>query len=540
MENNIKIKTFNNSMKRLSIFILLIITLMTSSYAVTQYEILQYRFEEGAGNIILDTSGFDNHGVRTGGRWRGTSSVFGDDGFNFDGGNDYITSITTSSIPDEMSVSFWARPLSAQSDIIFTMYDTTDEMKIYMDRDNVVNSLYMDYTDDILTPRSVALDSTIFNDNQYYHIVLAFDFLNNTIDYYRDGVKSVITYNDSVNRESLINTLRIGVDNTRNGDFTGDMDEFRIFSFIVDQSQVNSLRIYNTILLEVDKEEEIPSAEDIIIKQTSPAENSTNSGVVNFDIELYHVADCDLFINGNFETKLIGQVMYSYQKTLHPQEDAKYFWYCEYIDGNNTLRYDLGNTIQFDVGLGDPSLITFFISGIDFDVSNENLYITTPCLKHVLNVGEIAKGADEAINKGREIYFEEVIDGEATFNISASNHEFCLVNGLIQYSQKGFTGNFNINEIHGVVELGTFDVPSNITQSYTIQTELLDIYDINDPKAFGETWGSIIGGLILLMLGVVILFAGVSTNNGKIVVAGVLLCLASMGISFTGFLGVLV
>lgn len=535
MINYIKDKLFKNSMKKFSVFILFVLCLLSSTYANAQHEILQYHFEEGSGGVILDTSGFDNHGTRSGGRWRTDAHVFGTYGFDFDGGNDYITSMTTSNIPDKMSVSFWIKSTSTAEDVIFTMYDTTDEIIIYIDRDAGTDNLKLQYIDNNLIERSIDIDSNNFIGNQYYHIVLSFDFLNNSIDYYRNGVKNVITYTDTINRESNVNVLRLGADQDENGDLDGQIDEFRIFDFLTNQSQVLSLYNDNIITLSEEELPEILTQKRNIIKNTTPLYNSSINNPIHFSIELYHKADCELYVDNVLIQTFSNQLAYTYNTILPVANNTKYFVYCEYIDSNNTLNYELKDTTHFNVLDSIPQNVNFLINGIDFNVNDYNLWITTPCLNKGLKSLGLQPYRTEYNPNGA--YFQKIKNGATTFNLSLGTYDFCLYNANFIVNDYGKTNNYDVVSFGGMIELGELDVPNNRSTSFTISVEQFDIFEKTNPKAWGQTWSSIVVGLLLGLLGLIVLIGGLASGNGKIVFVGAILILSAFGIEFTAFVG---
>jgi len=55
------------------------------------------------------------------------------------------------------------------------------------------------------------------------------------------------------------------------------------------------------------------------------------------------------------------------------------------------------------------------------------------------------------------------------------------------------------------------------------------MYPKTDPKAWGQSWTSIISSIIAFTLGLIILGAGVTTGTGQAVMIGGLLLLFSLG-----------
>lgn len=545
MEKHKKNKNPNTNMTNkkksiLSIFLLVALILISPAYSAENY-VLKYEFEEGeGGSIVFDSSGNGFIGVTTSTSWT-TTEAFGTYAMDFDGSNDWVETTLPLNQITRFSLGGWIRPFSTNTDTIIDIEDgTTNKLELQMG-----DEIVLDYVDDSGVYRTLVLSEDSFPVGDYIHIALSIDSVQEEYEYWENAV--LISSGEIVggyNSFSSVETVRIGANLDGGSDLDAYLDAIFVVDFFPSESQLTELMQQNVMTLAEDETGDTTETleglvrTDLIIGDYTPYQNNEHFPDENIEVNLNTPAKCEFYVDSNLYREGEDQISYTWEQGLDYGSYHGNF-YCWY-DYNNTRYYDMTTEFPFTIVAGDPALITFFVSGLDFNVDDESLYLTTPCIKHVLNVGEIAKDADKNINEGREIFFQKVLNGKTTFNISPSEHEFCLVNGLIQYSEEGFTSDFNINEVHGVVELGVFDVPSNVTQSYSIQTELLDIYDINDPKAFGETWGSIIGGLILLIFGALILFSGVKLNNGKIVIAGVLLCLASMGISFSGFLGVLV
>lgn len=185
-----------------------------------------------------------------------------------------------------------------------------------------------------------------------------------------------------------------------------------------------------------------------------------------------------------------------------------------------------------------PTNITFSVQGTDFEVYEQSFYMVTPCIKNIVQFGDLTKDIINNLNQG-SYYFQKLNNGIATFSVVEGTHEFCLINGQIQYSEDNFTQDFHINQVEGVLELGRFDVDSNITNSFQIITETFETYAKSNPKAWGQTWAGIIGGIILLIVGCLVIIAGIYAENGKIVIAGALLVASALGVSFVGIAGVL-
>jgi len=537
MEKDLNNKHFNiNSMgKKIFILMFMCMFLFNSSYA--QSPILIWEFEEGTGNIAFDSSNNNHLGLLSGGaNFESSNTAYGNFDVDFDNNNDYITTTIYEPIKRNLSLSIWIRPDTTQEDSIINIYGENYNMyfQFLVDSDNG-RSFYFNNNGG---GQTISLNTNSISTQNYAHFVLNIDFINEQLSYYENGIFinnfpiSNINYND----ENYY--IRLGTNDNNGEDFDGDIDAFKMFDFLVNQTQVNELYNSNTITYFNEIEPEIPVIEKNIINTMSPFDGGNYTNPINFQINLNEKSTCDLYIDNNKIKTFEDTNAFIYDEVLTFEEHS-YFIYCEH-NNINVTNYELSEIINFNVIKGSPSQINFIISGLDFNVDDENLYLVTPCLKRVMSVGGIGKGIDKELNKGSSHYFQALQKGVASFTLSENTHEFCLINGYVEYSENGFTQDFNINEVVGVVELGEFNLPSNVTQSYSIETELIDIYDTINPKAWGKTWASIIGGIVLLILGVVVLIAGMMSGNGKIVIGGVLLCLSAVGVEFHGLVGLLI
>lgn len=539
-------KTSCNYMKRktksiIGIFLLMVFMITGTVFGVDAL-VLKYEYEEGGGNIVFDSSGNGFLAINTNMNYVTNPVAFGTYAGDFDGYDDYIeTTLPLQNLLD-FTIGTWVYPYSTARDTILDVDDGSQhKLEIQIQGGNI----QMVYRDDSQNLQTLVLNGGNLPTGSYTHIAL---YINPVTEMYTFWLDGVIVSSGSIpngyNAFDAPESCIIGTDATNTRDLDAVLDATFVLNFEATTDQINEMIEQNTITIE----EEIPNEveteleglvmTDLIIDNYNPYQNENFSITDEINVNLNAPATCEFYVDSTLYKSGTDQISYTWSHDLNYGEYMGSF-YC-YYDYNDTRYYELIDQFPFIVTAGDPSVITFYISGSDYNVNDESLYISTPCAKHVMNVGKIAEDADKVINDGSEIYFQKIENGQSQFILSPDTYNFCLINGLIQYDENDYTTDFNINDIYGLVELGEFNLPSNVTQTYSIKTELLDIYDIANPKAFGETWGSILGGLILLLLGVIILFAGVKSNNGKIVVAGTILCLGAMGISFTGFLGVLI
>lgn len=534
-------ESFNNNMiNKTFIFMIMIMTLFSVSYAVDQ-ELLRYQFEEGGGSIVLDTSGNNFHATNNNAKYQDTEVAFGTYALDFDGGSDYVTSINPSSIQEQISFSFWADFDTNNQDVLFHIYDTTDSFKLLFDS-NSAGSINLQYLDVSNIQRTHNLSSTQFALNNMYHFALNFDFINQSFEVYINNVLDATGNIDfQVSRESSSSLLRLGADRDGNVEFDGDIDEFRVFNFILSDTQISSLYNTNTIDIYVAPEEEPEYIEqlDDIINLVSLEDGDSVPALYVYEVSLLKKADCDLYIDNSLYYAHNNSLGFSkvllLENGLHTS-----FLYCEYVL-NNSLYWNLTSIIEFNITDRPPQQVTFNIIGNDFNSDDLDLWITSPCLDK--GIGGEFTGKDYQPYMARYnpngAYFSKVIDGYASFNLTPETHEFCLFHGRIIVNSDGKTNNYDVVSHEAYINLGNIDIPNNTTSTFTIKLDEFDIYEVYNPKAWGKSWTGVIGGLMLLILGMITLFAGFRSDNGKIVFSGVILVLSALGISIGGFIGVL-
>lgn len=518
---------------------LVMLSLMSGAFAVTQNELLRYEFEEGEGTIIIDTSegNYNNHGIRVSGHWEtGDNAKFGIYGFDYDG-NDYITSITGSETPDNLSVSVWLRPETQAGEILVWIIQDTNEV-LSLTYDYLTSNFLFNYKDTNNNLQNIILFNTPLTANLYTHLVISINYNTSQIQFYKDNT---LIYNNTllspIQKTLNLKYLKIGEDFALNLDYKGDMDELRIFDFIINSSQINELYNYNIITLSKEDIEEpiLPIEESIIINYISIQNNSNLTSPLNFNTNLLHKADCELYIDNEFIYEEFDTLGFNLNLVIEEGEHNG-FMYCEYIE-NGTLIYEFTDIIEFSILPSNPQQVTFTFSGSDFIIDDVELWVTTPCLNEGFSGYDHLPFRSEYNQNGA--IFEKVINGVATFTLEPKKHDFCLYNARFIVSGSGQTNNYDVGSYEGNLEIGKLDIPNNISSSFNIGLETFDIYDKVNPKAWGQTWAGIIGGLILLVMGVFVLIGGIVSNNGKITFAGALLVMGALGIEFAGIVGLM-
>lgn len=282
-----------------------------------------------------------------------------------------------------------------------------------------------------------------------------------------------------------------------------------------------------------DPDAEIPYTKGDLIINTSPV--NTSNITTDFVIILKYPAHCSLYINNNIAYS--SNNLTSSKVTLATPKDFTYYWYC-WVYGNDSIVYDKSPIRSIKVKI-PTTTVTFQVIGKDFNVSSESLYIATPCPKRGYHaIGYVVGYGPEWNPKG--IYWQKLQDGYATFKLNTGAHNFCLFNGRVTYEENNFTTKYDVIAKYGILNLGNISIPTKINQFYQIRVSRFEIYDKTDPRAYNKTWGMLISSILGLLIGIVILSIGLHVGNGKIVTAGTLLVLFSLGFTFKGFLGVLI
>lgn len=524
--------------------ILMILVLCSSAYSeYVADEIIHYRFDEGEGNILIDSSGNGYSAIKSGANFDSGTKKFGSYALKFDGDDDFVNSVVQMPLYDYMFYSVWVYKESQSNTrtIFFVQNNNLEHFKVAYN--HTTNRYHIFYECCDGNVNNIIIPASSITTNTWHNIMLGVDYQENSLQFYLNGA---LLYNETqptnFTSQDNNNYVTLGKSITGLDEFKGRMDEFKYYNFILNSTQINDLITTNTISFNESQVigDETPSEEadefstdTNIIKSYNPEVNSTIFATSPITITLNKKASCEVYIDNALYKVAYNQLAYSF---THDLEVGNYtaIYYC-YYDLNGVRYYQITDEIPFSVGFNTPSTINFVVSGSDYNVADESLYIVTPCVKHLLQVSGITDGIDSQINEDREFYFQKLNDdGLATFVLPQNTYEFCLVNGLVQYSENNFTSNYNVNKILGNAEMGKFEVPSNVTQTYYIGTELLDIYDKTNPKAFNLTWASIMGGLVLTFFAIGLMLVGVFSKEPKIVMGGVIVLLSAFGVSFSG------
>jgi len=528
-------------MKKISLVMLLFTLILSTAHAVDQHQVLHYDYEENGGSIILDSSGNNNHGIVNNGRWQTTASAFGTYGFDFDGANDWIDVIVPATLGTEFSVASWVKPDSDSS--IVTMLHTEDTGimgRFQLENDQFLDTFSLHYIDDSSSPQTLVLGSALAP-GVFTHIAISIDAENNLIKYYNDNNLILDVAVPNGYQQTVTPSIsRIGATLSNQQDYDGDIDETFVFDFLISDTQVSELFNTNTLTLILDPiapESPLADIENLVsidlINSFTPSENETMQSSEKFNINLNTVGSCEIYVENELYKIVEGQIAYTVSQNLNAG-DHNYFLYC-YYDNNNTRYFELTDLISFTVENDPPGTITLNLRAEDFDPNGLALYFTTPCMEQGIYLPGISPKYSAAANPDG-IYFQRIVDNSATFTVDAETHEFCLVNGQIFYDQNGPTTNYHPNVVHNQIELGEFDVPSNLTSAYTVSVENFDMYGKANPKAWGQSWISLIGAIISLLLGLGILALGVTQKIPQAVLIGGLLVLFALGFEIANIL----
>lgn len=547
MEKNINIKKpelNNNKMKYRNIIMILALLLFCVNLANADHLFLKYGYEEGGGSIIFDQSGNGYDAITSGMSWS-SDSYFGDYAGDFDGQNDYIYTYLPMGELDEFTFCSFVKPDGNNNEDVLIDIEHNGTNKFSVRNDRNTDMIYLDYVDESGVVSELILNDSLSLDT-YTHLCVYVDPVDDTYKYWENnGLVSQGNISGGFNKFDTDDRMNIGTNIDRNLFMEGLLDSTLILDFEPNSTQLNDIYTNNALSItpdqdSEDEEQEIENTKrlDNLIIDYNPSENQSFTITDDIDIDLNYSANCEFYLDSNLYRSGEDKISYSFKHNLDLQNYTGNI-YC-YFDSGDTRYYEHIPNYEFEVVKGEKSKIKFNLIGEDFNVDDESLYISTPCIKSVSTIGDLGIDYVREANEGEEIYFQKVSDNQATFNLHGDTYEFCLINGDVQYSQNNFTTEFNINNINNVIELGKFDIDSNVTQSYDIQLTLMDIYKNIDPLAWGESWGTLISGLILLFLGVAISGIGVASQNGKITFAGVILILSAFGISVSGLFAMVV
>lgn len=531
-------KQYNSIMiKRIFYIFMMMSLLFIPVNSANQEYIFNYEFEEGSGNVILDSSGNDHHLVANGLVWT-TDNVNGNYAIDLDGNNDYAQGIVNLNNNSEITMSFWVKPLSNSKDAIFTFYHGANDLifKVEVDPDAGGNNLRLVYNNELNSKVDFDIEGNNFNLNQFYHLSFSYSFQTNEFKYYRDGV--LINTFSNINIISPIEPVifRIGTSEIlSNNNFDGLLDSFNTFNFIVNSTQINELYSSNSITLIVDETENNNSlSESILIDSFTPL-NGTYPNTLQFDLNLLQKASCDFYLDNQLTYSFEDILSVSFTETL-TDGDHKYFYYCSKLI-DNVEYFEISQTAQFNIETPITQIV-FQIEGTDFNVNDEELYITSPCpVEGFSAIGHVVGYQPKYNSEG--IMWSKLENGLATVNISAQTHEFCLFNGRVIVNELDKTTNYNVQAKEGILELGNFTIPNNNYQIYNLKVDTFEIYDVYNPKAHGSSWPAFLSALLFALLGGLIMVGGIKGESKVMVLIGGTLLLGAFGLTLGGVISLI-
>ena len=537
-------------MKRIFMLMTIFSVLIASGFASNEL-LFSYPCEENGGSLLIDASGNGLDSAIFSIKWD-IDNAFGFYACEFDGTDDY-TRTFISDFPDKFSLSAWVN--SKDDNGLRTIYELENgnaffELQISYTTGNVI----LNYNNNSANLSSLVIGSATLFPRDVYKFM--------TIHINNNGSYSFYVGNETISSGTLTGGiynisgdifLNIGSDFARATEYKGFLDSIKFYNYNPSVADLNNLIANDKLIIQTEDEngdgngngddngtpvpdnlQGIVSAN--IIDSVQPFINQTINNTDNIIINLNTEATCEFYLDGSLYKTFSGGVSYSSGHDISGgQHTARVYCYYYY---NNTRYYELFPQYNFFINVV-PETITFNILGSDFLVNDKELYLVTPCIKNVMNLGDFTKDINKELNVGGTHYFQKLNNGIASFSVPQGVYNFCIINGQIQYGENDFTQNYNINAINGLIDLGEFEVTNNITNNYAVTLNTFDIYEKTDPKAWGVTWVAIIGSLVLLILGTIVIFLGVQIQNGKIVIGGVFLVMSAFGVGVTSFIGVL-
>ena len=188
-------------------------------------------FNEGAGSLANDISGYNNYGTLKnmtpnvqGSGWGGSKFV---GGLHFDGTNDYVEVPHSASINLDFSWTISAIIKTGStadltileknrwSDRNYQMFISTADHKVYVAYNSGATFVH--------TPSTI-----VVNDGKWHHVVGVFNDIDNSTKIYIDGVDVTGTTVNSGEPDVAVGTLRIGMETA--APFLGNIDSIRIYN----------------------------------------------------------------------------------------------------------------------------------------------------------------------------------------------------------------------------------------------------------------------------------------------------------------------
>jgi len=547
MENNIYNKTGLNNMIKKILFMLSLFLVVSSTFALNQNKLLEWKFEEGLGTIALDSSGNNNYGIISqANKYYTSNCLYGSFCLKFDGNNDYISTITPKGIPDTLTIVVNSYKESQSGErMIWLIGDDIgiEHFELYYNGD--INQYFLEYLDNNSILKYVVLEnvsSTIIYNN-YQNLIVTIKYPENDLMFYRNGI---LTYNQTLSdkfvSQDTNNFFRMGTDFNILKDYKGWFDDTSIFDFELNTSQINSL-IVGGYLPIGQLQQDIPIVNEtlidtinnmILINYTLPTnETIQDSLLVSFEGKLNQLSSCDIYIDNQLINSFSNILAYNFQKEFTDLSNHTTFTYCNNVI-NGSLNYEL--TPEYGFTIQKPSkTIDFSIYDINkVLLDREDLYLFTPCPVTSFFM------TNNDVQGNREFYIQKLDMGLASYNLSYTNeYEFCLVKGKINYQDDFFSTKYSLADVEKVTTLGNLFV-GNETLTYSLIVDEEDLYKVTSLDFWGQTKSSFFQMLMGIIVGGIIILVGIITKFEKLAVVGVFVIIAGFGVSVMTFVGALI
>lgn len=547
MKNNTKyINTKDNSyfnMKKIFLLLSLILYSLISANALQQANIINYPFESASGTIIFDVSGNEYNSILMNGASFSSASSppFGTYAMYCNGANHYAVSVSPFPTTINRTVSFWVRPNTGNTNkATFTnTLSANDYFEIYYDwSQNTLNYKYVNESSNGTNSQVKVIDNFVLPTTLFTHFVIEIDGSNGLLSYYKNSVPILINspiaggvhFNASELKTSYL-CKNVGLNNT----YYGRIDEYNMFNFLLNSSQVSQLYTTNALTLGLESSNQSQTQtysfilNDNLINSTTPLNNQSVTKFENINIVVSTPATCELYIDNNL-IYTTTQPIYSftYPLTEIGLGHHNYFAYCHYINNNATYY---GTTLITNFNIIAPiKSINFYVYNADKTLNTDSdLYLVTPCPK-------VYESSSHWIID-RPFYTQKLVNGYANFNLNYNaEYEFCLLKGRVNYEVDNYTQNINFASVGKITPLGTLYV-TNDTLNYNLGLSNTDLYSPAQPEFWGKTWQTLFTFIMGLVIGGVLIALGIYSRIEKLVVIGGLIIMVGLGASIWTFVG---
>ncbi|MFC1691616.1 LamG-like jellyroll fold domain-containing protein [Nanoarchaeota archaeon] len=206
--------------------------------------LLYLPFEVDSGNeltIAKDYSDFGNNCDVNGAAWNPTSGIDGFGAYEFDGNKDYMNISASDSLnTNSFSLSMWFKIDEFQDPYmgILTKLNSTGKMgwRIYV-KNSTNRVVHVNAHNG--TTGSGHINSPVLNEDQWYHLVLAYDAESQTETLYFDGVVVGTKSSITTMMNDVANNMIFG--NLHNRYFNGVIDDVRMHGYSLSPQQVRNL-----------------------------------------------------------------------------------------------------------------------------------------------------------------------------------------------------------------------------------------------------------------------------------------------------------